>query len=57
MNRLAILVGLGGVDDAVSTVVASLAVSWRAVVVAGGVLAALVALSGVVPVALPRRVV
>ena len=45
MNRLAILVGMGGVLMPVTTVVSSVLVSWRTVVVAGGVLAALVALS------------
>jgi fucose permease len=45
MNRLAILVGIGGVMMPVTTVVASVAVSWRTVVVAGGVLAAMVALA------------
>ena len=45
MNRLAILVGIGGVMMPVTTVVASVAVSWRTVVVAGGALAALVSLA------------
>ena len=45
MNRLAILVGIGGVMMPVTTVVASVAVSWRTVVVGGGVLAAVVALA------------
>lgn len=45
MNRLAILVGMGGVMMPVTTVVASVAVSWRTVVVAGGVLAAVVAVA------------
>jgi DHA1 family bicyclomycin/chloramphenicol resistance-like MFS transporter len=45
MNRLAILVGIGGVMMPVTTVVSSVVVSWRTVVVAGGVLAALVALA------------
>jgi fucose permease len=45
MNRLAILVGIGGVMMPVATVVSSVAVSWRTIVVAGGVLAALVALA------------
>lgn len=44
MNRLAILVGIGGVMMPVTTVVSSVVVSWRTVVVAGGVLAAGVAL-------------
>jgi MFS transporter, FHS family, glucose/mannose:H+ symporter len=43
MNRLAILVGIGGVLMPVTTVVSSVVVSWRTVVVAGGVLAAMVA--------------
>ena len=43
MNRLAIMAGIGGLMMPVATVVASVAVSWRTVVVAGGVLAALVA--------------
>jgi DHA1 family bicyclomycin/chloramphenicol resistance-like MFS transporter len=45
MNRLAILVGIGGVLMPVATVVSSVVVSWRTIVVAGGVLAALVALA------------
>jgi len=45
MNRLAILVGIGGVMMPITTVVSSVVVSWRTVVVAGGVLAALVALA------------
>ena len=45
MNRLAILVGIGGVMMPVTTVVSSVVVSWRTVVVAGGVLAALVSLA------------
>lgn len=45
MNRLAILVGIGGVLMPVATVVASVAVSWRTIVVAGGVLALVVALA------------
>jgi fucose permease len=45
MNRLAILAGLGGLMMPVATVVSSAAVSWRTVVVGGGVLAALVALA------------
>jgi fucose permease len=43
MNRLAILVAIGGVMMPVTTVVSSVVVSWPTVVVAGGVLAALVA--------------
>jgi fucose permease len=45
MNRLAILVGIGGVMMPVTTVVSSLVVSWRTVVVTGGVVAALVSLA------------
>jgi len=45
MNRLAILVGIGGVMMPVTTVASSVFVSWRTVVVAGGVLAALVAVA------------
>jgi fucose permease len=45
MNRLAILVGIGGVMMPVMTVVASSLVSWRTIVVAGGMLAAVVALA------------
>ena len=45
MNRLAILVGIGGVMMPVTTVVSSVVVSWRTVASAGGVLAALVALA------------
>jgi fucose permease len=45
MNRLAILVGIGGVMMPVTTVASSALVSWRAVVIAGGVVAALVALA------------
>ena len=45
MNRLAILVGVGGVMMPVTTVIASVIVSWRTVVVAGGVLAAAVAVA------------
>ncbi len=45
MNRLAILVGIGGVLMPVTTVVSSVFMSWRTVVVAGGVMAAVVALS------------
>jgi len=54
MNRLAILVGIGGVLMPVATVVSSVAVSWRTIVVAGGVLALLVALAcAFVPPATP----
>jgi fucose permease len=45
MNRLAILVGIGGVMMPVTTVASSVLVSWRAVVIAGGVMAALVGLA------------
>jgi fucose permease len=45
MNRLAVLVGVGGVLMPVATVVSSVAVSWRTIVVAGGGLALLVALA------------
>jgi fucose permease len=45
MNRLAILVGVGGVLMPVTTVVSSVAVSWRTIVVAGGVMALLVGLA------------
>jgi fucose permease len=45
MNRLAVLVGIGGVLMPVATVVSSVVVSWRTIVVAGGVLALLVALA------------
>jgi fucose permease len=45
MNRLAILVGIGGVMMPVTTVLSAVVVSWRTVVVAGGVLAAAVALA------------
>jgi fucose permease len=46
MNRLAILVGIGGVMMPVTTVMSSAVVSWRTIVIAGGVLAALVAMAG-----------
>jgi fucose permease len=45
MNRLAILVGIGGVMMPVTIVLSSVIVSWRTVVVAGGMLAGLVALA------------
>ncbi len=45
MNRLAILVGIGGVMMPVTIVVTSVAISWRTVLVSGGVLAAAVALA------------
>ena len=44
MNVIAIMVGLGGLAMPTATVLASEFVSWRVVVVAGGVLSALVAL-------------
>jgi fucose permease len=44
MNVIAIMVGLGGLAMPTATVLASEFVSWRAVVVAGGILAAVVAL-------------
>jgi fucose permease len=55
MNGIAVMVGLGGIAMPTATVLASHLVSWRAVVVGGGILSALVALSGVMPIALPRR--
>jgi fucose permease len=60
MNRLAILVGIGGVMMPVATVVAASLVSWRTIVVAGGVLAAAVALAcvwvpSVAPIASQRH--
>jgi len=55
MNGIAIMVGLGGIAMPTATVLASHLVSWRAVVIGGGALSALVALSGVVPIALPPR--
>ena len=45
MNRLAILAGIGGLMMPMATVLASAAVSWRTIVVSGGVMAALVALA------------
>jgi fucose permease len=45
MNRLAILVGIGGVMMPVTIVLSSVLVSWRTVVVAGGALAVLVSLA------------
>jgi fucose permease len=45
MNRLAILVGIGGLMMPIATVLSSAIVSWRTVVVAGGVLAVGVALA------------
>ena len=55
MNGIAIMVGLGGIAMPTATVLASHLVSWRAVVLGGAALAALVALSGVMPIALPPR--
>ena len=43
MNRLAILAGIGGLTMPLATVLSSAAVSWRTIVVAGGVVAALIA--------------
>jgi len=45
MNGIAIMVGLGGLAMPTATVLASDLVSWRAVVVAGGVLSAIVAVA------------
>lgn len=45
MNRLAIMAGLGGLMMPVATVAAAAVVSWRTIVVGGGVLAAMVALA------------
>jgi MFS transporter, AAHS family, benzoate transport protein len=55
MNRLAILAGIGGLTMPVVTVLSSSVVSWRTIVVAGGALAALVAVAcaSVPPVAAP----
>jgi len=55
MNGIAIMVGLGGIAMPTATVLASHLVSWRAVVLGGAALAALVALSGIMPIALPPR--
>jgi len=55
MNGIAIMVGLGGIAMPTATVLASHLVSWRSVVVGGGVISALVALSGLIPIALPQR--
>ena len=55
MNGIAIMVGLGGIAMPTATVLASHLVSWRAVVVGGGILSALVALAGLMPIALPPR--
>jgi fucose permease len=54
MNGIAIMVGLGGLAMPTATVLASELVSWRAVVVGGGVLAAVVAILGVRPLDIPR---
>jgi fucose permease len=55
MNRLAILVGIGGLMMPVTTVVSSVVLSWRTVVAAGGVGASLVALACAwVPAATPN---
>ena len=55
MNGIAIMVGLGGIAMPTATVLASHLVSWRAVVLGGAVLSAIVALSGVMPIALAPR--
>ena len=55
MNGIAVMVGLGGIAMPTATVLASHLVSWRAVVVGGGILSALVALAGLMPMALPQR--
>jgi MFS family permease len=55
MNGIAIMVGLGGIAMPTATVLASHLVSWRGVVVGGGILSALVALAGLMPIALPPR--
>jgi DHA1 family bicyclomycin/chloramphenicol resistance-like MFS transporter len=49
MNGIAIMVGLGGLAMPTVTAAASEFVSWRAVVVGGGVFSALVAITGVRP--------
>jgi DHA1 family bicyclomycin/chloramphenicol resistance-like MFS transporter len=49
MNGIAIMVGLGGLAMPTATVLASELVTWRAVVVGGGVLSAVVAILGVRP--------
>lgn len=46
MNRLGLMAGIGGLTMPLMTVVASVAVSWRIVVVGGAVLATLVAAAG-----------
>lgn len=46
MNGIAIMVGFGGLAMPTATVLASSFVSWRAVVVAGGALSAIVAILG-----------
>jgi len=55
MNGIALMVGLGGIAMPTATVLASHLVSWRAVVMGGGVLSILVALAGVMPIGLPQR--
>ena len=47
MNGIALMVGLGGLTMPTATVLAAHLVSWRAVVIAGGVLAAIVAILAV----------
>ena len=54
MNGIAIMVGLGGLAMPTATVLASELVTWRAVVVGGGVLSAFVAILGVRPLDIPR---
>jgi DHA1 family bicyclomycin/chloramphenicol resistance-like MFS transporter len=44
MNMIAVMVGLGGLTMPTATVLASASVSWRAVVIGGGVLSGVVAL-------------
>src|SRR5262245_39761033 len=50
MNGIAIMVGLGGLAMPTATVLAEELVSWRGVIVGGGVLSAVVAILGVRPV-------
>jgi DHA1 family bicyclomycin/chloramphenicol resistance-like MFS transporter len=54
MNGIAIMVGLGGLTMPTATVLASELVTWRAVVVGGGALSAVVAILGVRPLDIPR---
>jgi len=54
MNGIAIMVGLGGLAMPTATVLAEELVSWRAVVVGGGVLSAVVAILGLRLVDIPR---